>query len=328
MGNGQYGIVFKAVTLGNKGGKVVAVKKVEIKVKNRKKKSKGSSGNKMDNNRRDLLRQTLREMEILKKCDHKHIVKYIDSINPDNNRILYLVMDFYGGGDLDGFIDHHGALEEEDARRFAKQIWSGLCYLHGLKDEDGEPKPVIHRDLKPKNILMTEKSLNATLKIADFGESQYKKMATKQTELQTVAGTSGYSAPELLRQRKSRDSKYRSRGNVSVLFITLNVNLFLVYVHMCPLYNIGICCVIITVDLWSLGVIVFQMLVGDCDEHPYVGDMAEVKQLELLEKIEDAELNLDDLNVRHQCKRALEILLQKKQENRGWQAVEKLQWLK
>ncbi|ROL48120.1 Calcium/calmodulin-dependent protein kinase type IV, partial [Anabarilius grahami] len=67
-------------------------------------------------------------------------------------------------------------------------VLSLLQYLH----ENG----VVHRDLKPENLLYADLSIDAPLKIADFGLS---KIIDEQVTMKTVCGTPGYCAPEILR---------------------------------------------------------------------------------------------------------------------------------
>ncbi|TSM94666.1 Calcium/calmodulin-dependent protein kinase type IV [Bagarius yarrelli] len=85
-------------------------------------------------------------------------------------------------------IVERGYYSERDAAHVIKQILEAVAYLH----ENG----VVHRDLKPENLLYADLSIDAPLKIADFGLS---KIIDEQVTMKTVCGTPGYCAPEILR---------------------------------------------------------------------------------------------------------------------------------
>ena len=68
------------------------------------------------------------------------------------------------------------------------QIADAINFLHTK-----EPKPIIHRDIKPKNIFITFQGL---LKLGDFGVSKYSQNLVESE--QTFVGTDGYKAPEII----------------------------------------------------------------------------------------------------------------------------------
>lgn len=72
------------------------------------------------------------------------------------SRIL-IVLEYCGGGDLGQFIHAHGPSPEPTARHFMRQLVAGVSFL---TSED-----VIHRDIKPQNLLLSENSSRATLKV-------------------------------------------------------------------------------------------------------------------------------------------------------------------
>lgn len=93
-------------------------------------------------------------------------------------------MEYAENGDLFNFLNKKGALEEKTACKFFVQTALALNYIHHFK--------MIHRDVKPENILL-DKNLNA--KLCDFGWSaEY----DENTRRQTVCGTYEYMAPEIL----------------------------------------------------------------------------------------------------------------------------------
>ncbi|URZ04989.1 Serine/threonine-protein kinase PknD [Clostridium felsineum] len=126
----------------------------------------------------------LAETNILKKLDHPALPRIVDIIKRDKN--LYIVMDFIDGISLDKFIHKKGAIDEKTVLDWAKQICDVLTYLHSQK-----PNPIIYRDMKPGNLMLTE---SGKIKLIDFGIArEYKKEVSKDT---TYIGTRGYAAPE------------------------------------------------------------------------------------------------------------------------------------
>jgi serine/threonine-protein kinase ULK/ATG1 len=133
--------------------------------------------------------QLRQEVAVLKKIDHINIVKFRDLKKSVGH--YYLVLEYCEGGDLARFIQRHGRMKEESARRFLQQLSAGLMILHRLS--------FIHRDLKPQNILLTCDSDDAILKIADFG---FARVLDSTDMAATVCGSPLYMAPEILRHEK------------------------------------------------------------------------------------------------------------------------------
>lgn len=98
------------------------------------------------------------------------------------------------GGDLFAYIRDNGALSEELAMKFFRQMLSAVGHYHAFR--------ICHRDLKPENILMTG---DGTIKIADFG------MAALHQEpdhkLATPCGSMHYAAPEVIEGNAYRGDK-------------------------------------------------------------------------------------------------------------------------
>eukprot|EP01025_Chloroclados_australasicus_P061853 TRINITY_DN8124_c0_g1_i1.p1 TRINITY_DN8124_c0_g1~~TRINITY_DN8124_c0_g1_i1.p1 ORF type:complete len:1161 (+),score=110.82 TRINITY_DN8124_c0_g1_i1:144-3626(+) len=108
---------------------------------------------------------------------------------------LCLVFEYAANGDLSGFIHRYpGKIPEKMIMRIAWEIARGLSVLHPT---------VVHRDLKPDNVLLDEKY---KVKLADFGLSKMKENTylTKETHQQ---GTPAYMAPEVLQGKGSVDEK-------------------------------------------------------------------------------------------------------------------------
>lgn len=95
------------------------------------------------------------EVGILKRLNHRNIVRMIDSF--EENGIFYLIYDLCKSGDLCELIQKQKRLSELEALKILKQIVEGLTYLRSQR--------VIHRDIKPENIFMN----GELAKIGDFG---------------------------------------------------------------------------------------------------------------------------------------------------------------
>ena len=76
-------------------------------------------------------------------------MKFINSYVYENQ--FYAVMECAKGGELDTYLETVGFLSEWEARRIFKQIHEAVKYIHS--------KNVVHRDLKPNNILFLDKNL-------------------------------------------------------------------------------------------------------------------------------------------------------------------------
>ena len=124
------------------------------------------------------------EPNLLKKLDHPALPRLFDIIEQDG--FLYMISDYIDGVSLDKKLDEEGRFDEEIVVDWAIQLCLALDYLHSLK-----PNPIIYRDIKPSNIMLTDRG---SLKLIDFGTAREYK---PQSDADTVyIGTRGYAAPE------------------------------------------------------------------------------------------------------------------------------------
>ncbi len=164
LGVGGMGIVYLATYL--KTGQKVALKVL----------SPTMSGNEK------VLSRFEREMEILQKLRHKHIVRYFWG-GKIKGQHLY-AMEIMDGGSLEDQLKRKGRLSWEQTIDCARHICKGLEHAHNAG--------IIHRDLKPANLFLSKKGY---LKLGDFGIAR-DNQATALTAAGSTVGTYAYMAPE------------------------------------------------------------------------------------------------------------------------------------
>eukprot|EP01060_Flectonema_neradi_P035728 TRINITY_DN6650_c0_g1_i2.p1 TRINITY_DN6650_c0_g1~~TRINITY_DN6650_c0_g1_i2.p1 ORF type:complete len:538 (+),score=79.32 TRINITY_DN6650_c0_g1_i2:81-1694(+) len=124
------------------------------------------------------------EYELLRKLDHKNIVKVHNFRVNTNvaNPHADIVMEYVAGGNIANLIQSFGKLPEKAVRNYASETLEGLRYLHQFD--------IIHRDLKPANIMVTT---DGVVKITDFGLSKRKRAGSTTTV--AALGTYPYMSP-------------------------------------------------------------------------------------------------------------------------------------
>ncbi|SKC37871.1 serine/threonine-protein kinase [Maledivibacter halophilus] len=124
------------------------------------------------------------EPNILKKLNHPALPRIFDIVEDEEN--IYIIEDYIEGISLDKKLLRCGRLPEKDIIQWGKEICDVLIYLHNTR-----PNPIIYRDMKPSNIILTNKN---RIKLIDFGIArEYKDDSINDT---AYIGTRGYAAPE------------------------------------------------------------------------------------------------------------------------------------
>lgn len=132
------------------------------------------------------LQKVYREVDIMKRLDHPHIIKLFQVMETKN--MIYLVSEYASQGEIFDYIARYGRMTEDQARNKFWQILSAVEYCHNRK--------IVHRDLKAENLLLDS---NNNIKIADFGFSNY---YTVGGQLSTWCGSPPYAAPEVFEGKK------------------------------------------------------------------------------------------------------------------------------
>jgi len=209
------------------------------------------------------------EISIMRNFKHPNIVELSDIKKSDRN--IYLVLEYCEAGDLHKYIRSQTKLSEKTSRIFMSHLSGGMKFLW--------ERNLIHRDLKPQNLLLSKPKGEAfihtndptnglILKIADFGFARHLESA-KMAE--TLCGSPLYMAPEILEGRK-----YDAKA-----------------------------------DLWSVGAILFEMVVG---RPPYGGSNPH----ELLRNINRKSLVVpEEIDLSEDCLLVLRMLLKRQPVQRA-----------
>ena len=142
-----------------------------------------------------------REAKLVQGLSHPHVVSTLAGGRDEALGAHFLVMPFSTGRDLDGVLEEQGALAPESAVRIALQAARGLSAAHRIG--------VVHRDVKPGNLLFDHDGSEVIVKICDFGIA--KRLGAwsdaSLTATGSQLGTPDYAAPEQLKNAKSADER-------------------------------------------------------------------------------------------------------------------------
>jgi eukaryotic-like serine/threonine-protein kinase len=148
----------------------------------------------------DFLRMFAAEARILGMLHHPNVVQAYDVGETDGT--LFLVLEYVDGPSLGRLLRAlRGAqhpLPLAVAAYFARELCRALDYVHGLRNSDGAPLNVIHRDVTPSNVVLTS---TGSLKLLDFGIAKYDS-SDVQTRHRAVKGKPAYLAPEAIEGRR------------------------------------------------------------------------------------------------------------------------------
>lgn len=162
------------------------------------------------------------ELTLLEKVRHPNVVQFVGAVT--QNIPMMIVLEYHPKGDLGSYLQKKSRLSPSKALRFALDIARGMNYLHECK-----PDPIIHCDLKPKNILLDS---GGQLKVFGFGLIRLSKISLDKAKL---------AQPESLIDRSN--------------------------IYMAPeVYNDEI--FDRSVDAYSFGIMLFEMLEGVQPFHP------------------------------------------------------------
>ncbi|PPT05853.1 serine/threonine protein kinase [Geitlerinema sp. FC II] len=153
-----------------------------------------------------------RESRILQQLSHPAIPKYLDYFDLDSqsDRRFYLVQELVSGQSLHELVEKGWKPDESDVKAIAEQVLEILDYLHR------RVPPVIHRDIKPQNLI---RQPDGQIFLVDFGAVQdvYRYTVSKGA---TFVGTLGYMPPEQFRSETHCASDLYALGATLVYLLT------------------------------------------------------------------------------------------------------------
>ncbi len=155
----------------------------------------------------EQIRRFQREAEAAAQLTHPNIVQVY---SVDSHRGLpYFSLEYVDGSTLSTLI-HEASLSDEQAAKLMMQVARAVHYLHEHE--------ILHRDLKPQNILVTHDGIP---KVADFGLAKLLSDGDEETKTGDVLGTPGYMAPEQARGEKSLGPTVDVFGLGAILYAVL-----------------------------------------------------------------------------------------------------------
>jgi serine/threonine-protein kinase len=141
----------------------------------------------------------LDEARLSAHLSHSNVVSVFDIGVGDGT--YFIVMEYVEGADLKAVMDHYKKIGEhvpvEAACYIATRICQGLGYAHELKNSEGKPLEIIHRDITPANVLITR---YGEVKIVDFGLAKASSQLAE-SDAGVIKGKFGYLAPETVMEQ-------------------------------------------------------------------------------------------------------------------------------
>ena len=186
LGRGGFGTVYKGFN--RQSAETVAMKKVSKKEK----------------------RNAITEAVVchhLKNIVHRNIIKVFDV--KTFKEAMWIIMEYCNEGDLNDYFIKNNAFTKDVKIKatLMKQIADGVAFLH---DED-----IVHRDIKPGNILVTTNDLNVIIKLCDFGLSKILDPKDSTSAMSSDVGTTTFKAPEFW-GKKPPDETVRYHRNIDL----------------------------------------------------------------------------------------------------------------
>jgi len=159
--------------------------------------------------------EMLGEAVLLSRIGHPNIIRVFDAgvLPTATGECAYFTMEYVAGGNLETFWRSHGSrfVPVADAVDIVRQACRGLAVAHA------EQPPIIHRDVKPQNILIGYDAVGLRARVSDFGLAR---RVNPLTLLATARGTRGFKPPEFLKNVDSCAGDVWGAGSLLYLLLT------------------------------------------------------------------------------------------------------------
>lgn len=159
------------------------------------------------------MRRITDQIPILQSLHHENICRLYDTYFTPN--YIHMIMEYCDGCELFDIVHEDENFSESDAADIVGQIANAIDYMHGKK--------IVHRDIKPGNIIYVHKNGNKTLKLVSFGFAKN----YEENRCRTFLGTAEYIAPEIIQCTTDPNQTYTEK-----------------------------------VDMWAFGILLYVLLVG------------------------------------------------------------------
>jgi serine/threonine protein kinase len=141
-----------------------------------------------------FLRMFTDEAKIASRLVHPNIVQIYDLGEAEGTP--YIAMEYVAGRDLFRVLQRLGSLDRRCpwrlATRIVSEVCTGLAFAHDFRSPDGQPQEIVHRDVSPRNIIIT---YNGEVKLTDFGVARARDRE-EHTEHGIIKGKVRYLSPE------------------------------------------------------------------------------------------------------------------------------------
>jgi serine/threonine-protein kinase len=146
----------------------------------------------------NVTEELLGEALMLSRIGHPNIIRVFDAnvVDTDRGACGFFTMEYVAGGSLEQFWRSHGAkfVPVATAVDILRQVCQGLAVAHGATP------PIVHRDIKPQNILVGYDTGGLRARVSDFGLARH---VNPLTLLASAKGTMPFKAPEVFRDLQS-----------------------------------------------------------------------------------------------------------------------------
>jgi serine/threonine-protein kinase len=139
----------------------------------------------------EVVRRFSQEARLAQRLVHGNVVQVVD-FGSDEEGVPFLVMELIDGVSLQRLIQQPPILALPEALFIAEELCAALTYVHAARNDAGAPLGLVHRDIAPRNILVSREGV---VKLADFGIARAA-LRDERTSTGVIKGKEGYFPPE------------------------------------------------------------------------------------------------------------------------------------